>query len=68
MGRREHQRLQQLDDLAPLIEIDDLHADETFWTLIDKDVLRLANEIVEAFQRDFDEVILRIVSDAKQRA
>ena len=68
MGRRKHQRLQQLDDLVPLIGIDDLHADETFWTLIDKDVSWPANEMVEAFQRDLDEIVLLIVCDPKQAA
>jgi hypothetical protein len=41
-----------------LIGIDDLHAVEAFRSFVDKDVQRVANEMVEAFQCDLDEIVL----------
>ena len=63
---REHQWLPEFDDLPALIGADDLHRNQSFWTIFDEDLSRLANEVVQAFQRDLHKIALWIISDAEQ--
>jgi len=67
LRRGQHQRVAQLYDLTNAVGIDNLDAGQVKAIGFDPHLARVADHVIDPFERDFDQVILRIVGDAEQR-
>ena len=65
-GSGQHQGIAEHENLPHTIHIDDLDTGQIQPVGLDPDLLWLGNQVIDPFQRDFDEVILRVVSDAEE--
>src|SRR5215467_9497637 len=64
---RQHQRIAKLDDLPDVVRIDDFERHQSTRCVLDIDVARFGDQMVQAFERDLDDVIVGIVGNAEQR-
>src|SRR5215469_1780355 len=64
---RQHQGIAKLDDLLDVIRIDDFERHQSTGRILDIDVTRLGDQMIQALERDLDNVIVGIVGNAEQR-
>src|SRR5215469_7386171 len=64
---RQHQGIAKLDDLLDVIRIDDFERHQSTGRILDIDVTRLGDQMIQALERDLDDVIVGIVGNAEQR-
>ena len=64
--RGQHERIFEFHDLAHAFRVHDLHADEFVAAVIDIDFLRLPDQVIDAVERDFDNIVLGIVGNSKE--
>src|SRR5688500_16440372 len=67
LGRRERYRLLQLNDLMVAVLVDYLYRSQRHPRLVDEDIQRMHDEMVQTLCRDFKDIVLRIVGDPVQR-
>src|SRR6516162_10887129 len=64
---RQHQRIAKLDDLPDVVRIDDFERHQSTGRILDIDVTRFGDQMIQSFERNLDDVIVGIVGNAKQR-
>jgi hypothetical protein len=65
--RWKQQGLPQRYDLPSPFAVNDLHTPEPIRTFIDRDAPGTANEMVNSFHDDFQQIVFRVIGDAEQR-
>src|SRR6516165_5709904 len=63
----EHQWIAKLDDLLDVVGVDDFERHQSAGRILDVDVARLGNQMIQSFERDLDDVVVGIISNAEQR-
>src|SRR5260370_42616511 len=65
--RGQHQRVGQADDLTDTAAVDDLQVRHPARADIDIELARPGDHVIEAVERDLDDVALGVVDDAEKR-
>ena len=60
----QHQRIAKLDDLLDVVRVDDFERHQSAGRILDIDVAGLGDQMIQAFERDLDDVIVGIVGNA----
>ena len=66
-GRWQHQGIFELDELPDLVCCDDFDGDQASDIVIDVDLPRMMDQVVELFEGQFDQIILRIIGYPEKR-
>jgi hypothetical protein len=66
-GRWQHQGIFELDELPDAVCCDDFNGDQASGLVIDVDLARMMDQVVELFEGQFDQIILRIVRYPEKR-
>src|SRR5262245_44312491 len=64
---RQHQRIAKLDDLLDLVGVDDFERHQSAGRILDIDVARLGDQMIQSLERHLDDVIVAIIGNAEQR-
>jgi len=64
---RQHQRIAKLDDLPDFVRVDDFERHQSAGRILDVDVARLGDQMIQSLERHLDDVIVGIVGNAEQR-
>ncbi len=64
---RQHQRITKLDDLPDVVAVDDFERHQPAGRILDVDVARLLDQMIQSLERHLDDVIVGIVGNADQR-
>src|SRR6266446_10669426 len=64
---RQHQRIAKLDDLLDVVRIDDFERYQSAGCILDIDIARLGNQMIQSLERHLDDVIVGIVGNSEQR-
>lgn len=67
LERWKQHRVPQRYDLPSPFAVNDLHTPEPIRTFIDRDAPGTANEMVNSFHDDFQQIVFRVIGDAEQR-
>lgn len=65
--RWQHQGIPQLDEMSDVISCDNFDGQQASDVVIDMDLPRMMDEVVQAFERYFHQIVLGIVRNPKQR-
>src|SRR5262245_66429066 len=64
---RQHQWITKLDDLLDVVRVDDFERHQSTGRILDIDVARLGDQMIQSLERHLDDVIVGIVGNAEQR-